>query len=91
MHHTPVAIIQVRLQPGAGENRIIGIDAGQLRARVTAPPEGGKANKALIELLADRLHIAKGRVRILRGHSSRLKQVEIEGIDQESIGALLGS
>ena len=48
--------------------------------RVTAPPEGGKANDAVVALLAKRLRVPKGSVRIVRGHKSKDKRVGIDGI-----------
>ena len=47
--------------------------------RVTAAPEGGKANDAVVALLAKRLRVPKRSVRIVRGHKSRNKQIRIEG------------
>ena len=48
--------------------------------RVTAAPEGGKANAAVVALLAKQLKVARGRVRVVRGHRGRDKRVRIEGI-----------
>lgn len=47
---------------------------------VTASPEDGKANKKVIELLADYFKAAKSRVKIVKGETSRNKIIEIEGI-----------
>ncbi len=79
----------MRLQPRAGENRVVGFEGETLRARVTAPPEGGRANEALVALLSARLGIAKGRVQVVRGHAARLKLVEIEGLDQAELRSRL--
>jgi uncharacterized protein YggU (UPF0235/DUF167 family) len=54
-----------------------------LRLRVTAPPEGGRANEAVISLLAEALNIAKSQVKIARGHTSREKLVTVESLGQE--------
>jgi len=48
--------------------------------RVTAPPEGGKANDAVVALLSERLRVPKSGVRIVRGHKSRDKRIRIDGI-----------
>jgi uncharacterized protein len=56
---------------------------------VAAPPERGRANDALIGLLADALGIAKERVRVVSGHSSRRKLVEVEGLSDEDAGRRL--
>ncbi len=68
------------------------MDGEWLRVRVTAPPEAGRANEALIAVLAAALGIAKSRVRIVRGHTARTKQVEIEGMEQqEALSRLVGT
>ncbi|MCI0822691.1 MAG: DUF167 domain-containing protein, partial [Chloroflexi bacterium] len=57
--------------------------------RVTAAPEGGKANDAVVALLAKRLGVAKGRVSIVRGHKSRDKTVLIDDVTLEEVLAIL--
>lgn len=75
--------IRVRLQPRASGNRLAGWredpDTGEriLLARVTAPPVDGKANSALIKLLAKEYAVPKSRIRILRGETAREKLVEL--------------
>ena len=73
----------VRLTPKGGRNAIEGWrtdDSGKrvLKARVAVPPEDGKANAALVALIADALGIGKSRVRIVAGSTSRIKTVEVE-------------
>ena len=51
--------------------------------RVTAPPVDGAANEALVRLLAKRLGMAHGAVRIASGETSRTKTVEVDGVEQE--------
>lgn len=84
---------RVRLTPKGGRDQIDGWwtdSAGQaaLKARVAAPPEDGKANTALIDLLARALEVRKSDVRIASGATSRLKTVEIEG-DETQLSARL--
>jgi uncharacterized protein YggU (UPF0235/DUF167 family) len=50
--------------------------------RVAAPPEGGKANEAVLRLLADRLGLPKASLTLVSGRSSRDKIVQVSGIDQ---------
>jgi uncharacterized protein (TIGR00251 family) len=83
----------VRLTPRGGRNAIDGWveDAAgkkHLKARVSLPPEDGKANKALIALLAKALDIPKSSIRIAAGETSRLKTIEIDG-DRAGIEAKL--
>ena len=77
------ASIRVRVQPKASRNQVVGYQGEALRLRVIAPPEGGKANEAVVSLLAQALAIAKSRVRIVRGHSSRDKLVAVESMTPE--------
>jgi uncharacterized protein (TIGR00251 family) len=76
--------IRVRLTPKGGRDAIDGwakdADGRRiLKARVSAPPEDGKANAALIALLAKTLGVGRSRVRISAGETSRGKTVEIDG------------
>ena len=81
----PAASIKVRVQPGASENQVVGYQRGVLRLRVTAPPQEGRANQAVISMLAAVLGIAKSRVRIVRGHASREKLVSVESLTTEEV------
>jgi uncharacterized protein len=85
------AHIKVRVQPKASRNQILGYQDDRLRMRVTAPPEGGRANEAVITLLAEALSIAKSRVKIVRGHTSREKLVVVESLGQEEAQRRLAS
>ncbi len=72
------AQLEVRVQPRAKRNALEAVEGQALKAYVTAPPEGGKANDALVALLSKALGVAKGRVHIVRGHRGRRKLVRIE-------------
>ncbi len=76
--------LSVRLTPAAGRDAVDGIEEADdgklsLRVRVTAVPEGGKANKALIALLAKRLRMPKSALTILSGETSRKKILRLDG------------
>ena len=79
----PEARINLRVQPGARRNEVVGLVEGVLRVRVTSPAQRGKANRALVELLADRLGVPRGRIHVLRGHASREKVIAVVGLGQE--------
>jgi uncharacterized protein (TIGR00251 family) len=84
------ARLAVRLTPRAGRERIDGWEqdeAGRpfLKARVAAPPVEGEANAALVRLIAKALGVPKGAVRIVAGDTARLKQLEIEGLEQAEL------
>jgi uncharacterized protein (TIGR00251 family) len=71
-------VIDVSVVPGAKTTVIAGLHDGALRVRLAAPPTDGRANDALIAWFAERLGMARRDVRILRGTSSRRKQVRVE-------------
>ena len=72
--------IMVRVQPRSSRNRIAGYRDGALRVSVSAPPREGRANAALLDLLAGSLGIPRARLQIVRGHGSRDKVVAVEGM-----------
>jgi len=70
--------LAVRLTPNAGRNAVEGLETAAdgetfLKARVTAVPENGKANKALIALLADVLRLPKSSMSFISGETARKK------------------
>ncbi len=74
----------VRLTPKGGRDAIVGWAVGsdgraRLKVRVAAPPEAGKANTALIALIARTLGVTKSAVAIASGETSRLKQLNVDG------------
>ncbi|WP_283400300.1 DUF167 domain-containing protein [Desulfurobacterium pacificum] len=66
------------------------MEEGRLKMKVTVPPEGGKANKAVVELLSKALKVPKSRIEIIKGETSRIKTLFIEGISPETVEAKLG-
>ena len=81
--------IKVKVLPKSSRNQIIGREGDLFKVKLTSPPVEGKANKALIELLAKRLGIAKKRIEIISGKCSRLKTVRIYGLSLEDVSSLL--
>lgn len=73
-------LIQVKVTPKAAAEKVIEKD-GLLHVYVTSPPEKGKANKAVIKLLAKRFGVAPSRISILHGQTARLKTFEIERLE----------
>jgi uncharacterized protein (TIGR00251 family) len=84
-------LIEVRLRPGGGGDELLGIHDGVLRARVSAPPVDGKANKALCRLIAKRVGVAPSRVSVVRGQKSRDKLVRVDGIDGVTLKEMLAT
>ena len=81
--------IPVKVNAGASADRISGEHGGRLKVSVAAPAEDGKANEALCALLAARLHVREGDVRIVSGAASPRKRVHIRGIDKSALRTLL--
>ncbi len=74
------SLFRVRARPGASRNRLEGIHGGALKVAVTAPPEKGKANKALLEVLSKAMGIPKKRLALAKGETSKDKWVAVQGI-----------
>ena len=81
--------LQVRVQPRARREEIVGMHDGVLVVRVSAPALEGRANRALCKLLADHLGVAPSRVSVLRGEHARDKLVRILDIEQSEMQARL--
>jgi uncharacterized protein (TIGR00251 family) len=71
--------LTVKVTPNAKRNAIDGWQDKILKVKVQAPPDKGKANDALIAFLADSFHLSKSQIRLVSGHTNRLKQLEIDG------------
>ncbi len=68
-------VLDLSVVPGAKRTEVVGLHDGALRVRLAAPPVDGKANEALLAWLADELGCARREIQLLRGASSRRKQV----------------
>ena len=85
----PTATIEIQVQPKASRNRIV-TQNGKVKVYVTAAPERGRANKAVVEALARNLEIPKGAVSIISGDRSRMKLVAVEGLSEAEVLRRLG-
>ena len=81
--------IKIKVVPRSSENLILGKEGDVFKVKLTSLPADGKANKALIRLLAKMLGISKGRIEIISGKSSRLKSVRIYGLSLEDKTSIL--
>jgi uncharacterized protein (TIGR00251 family) len=87
--HPEGCVLPVRAQPGARKAIVLGEQAGALKLAVTAPPEDGRANKALTELLREVLGLKRSQVELLSGATSREKRFLIRGMTREKLGELV--
>ncbi|HEY3215618.1 MAG TPA: DUF167 domain-containing protein [Candidatus Eisenbacteria bacterium] len=85
-------MLPVRVQPGARKEGLVGFtDDGALRLKVAAPPEGGRANQAVVELLAGLLKVKRRQVVVVRGMTSRSKWVRVDGLDEPTVNHRLAA
>jgi uncharacterized protein (TIGR00251 family) len=80
-----MTVIAVKVVPRAKNDEIVGWLEGALKVRVQAPPENGRANRALEALLAEALHLKKNAVTVAAGRSSARKRVAIVGLTRAEI------
>lgn len=80
--------LKVKVTPKASKNKIGKIQDGHLKIYVTAAPEKGRANYAVINLLAEALNIPGYDIEITSGKTSRTKELTIENITQEDLDKL---
>jgi len=70
-------MVHCHVQAKASRNALVGLYGERLKVQITAPPVDGKANKHLLKYFAKEFGVAKTRVSLVRGESSRLKTLEI--------------
>ena len=83
--------VRVHAQPRASRDILLGEHNGALKIAVTAPPADGKANAAIVKLLAKSFGVPKSAVKLIAGHSSRDKRVAIDGISVDQASSLLAN
>ena len=84
-----MAILHIYCQPGARQTQWSGWHDGRPKVQLKAPPVEGAANKALQAFIAAGLGISKSQVRLVAGEQSRLKRLEIVGVDEDALQRLL--
>jgi hypothetical protein len=78
-------LITVKVIPRAQQNSIASYENGILKVRLHAVPEKGQANEELIEFLADVFNLSKSSITLVRGHTSRIKHIEIQGLTETQL------
>ncbi|HSE81205.1 MAG TPA: DUF167 domain-containing protein [Gaiellaceae bacterium] len=76
-----MARVELTVSPGAARSELVGRHGNGWRARIAAPPERGRANRALEHLLAEALGVRRDQVAVVAGHTARRKVVEVEGLE----------
>jgi uncharacterized protein (TIGR00251 family) len=83
--------IRVRVVPGAKRSEVVGVAGGVLRVRVAAPPVEGRANRAVLALLAERLGVRARDLRVIAGERGRDKVVLVRGVEPVAVAAALAA
>jgi uncharacterized protein len=83
--------LRLRVSPGANRPSVVGRHGEAWKIRVAAAPEGGRANDAVIRLLADTLSVPREAVTLVSGHGARDKIVELAGLGPSQIERRLTS
>lgn len=86
---TAMATLHVKVVPGSSRNCIAGRYGDALKVKVAAAAEKGKANEAVIGLLAEALGIKPGQIALIAGHTNPRKTFHIQGIEQSELDARL--
>jgi uncharacterized protein len=82
-------VLSLKVQPRASKNAIGEALGNELKVKVTAPPVDSAANEALVRFLAEVLGCSRGAVQLVRGQTSRHKQVLIQGMSAEAVAGKL--
>jgi uncharacterized protein len=85
------ARVRLRVSPGARSARVVGRHGEAWKVRVAAPAEGGRANDAVVRLLAETLSLPREAVTLVSGHGARDKIVQLAGLDPTQIDRRLSS
>lgn len=82
--------LRVKAVPGSSQNRVGGVLGDRLKVRVSQPPEGGRANHAICEVVLKAIGVKAARVEVAAGGSSAEKVLRISGVDEATIRTALG-
>lgn len=87
--HAEGTILSVRAHAGARRSEIRGVQDGMLKVSVTQAPERGKANKAIVMLLAEELSLKRSQVELVTGQTSPQKRFLLRGLKPDEVAARL--
>jgi uncharacterized protein (TIGR00251 family) len=83
--------LRLRVAPGAARTGIVGRHGDAWKVRVAAPAENGRANDAVVRLLAETLSLRTAAVIVVSGHAARDKIIELAGVEPQQIERRLSS
>ncbi|TWT62097.1 DUF167 domain-containing protein [Rubinisphaera italica] len=77
--------LHLKVVPSSSRDQIVGWLGEALKIKVKAPPEKGKANASVIELIATKLNIPRESMSLISGETSPVKVIEIQGVDNPQL------
>ncbi len=83
-------VITVKIVPGSSRTEAMGMYEQMYKIKIAAPPEKGKANKMLINFLAEQFGIKKNTIQIKSGQTSAVKQILLQGVTTQDVQTQLG-
>lgn len=70
--------IYAKVTPRAARNEVVKISDAEYRVKVAAPPEKGKANEAVVEMLAEYFDVSKSQIDIIAGRTAKIKIIDVQ-------------
>ena len=89
--HADGCVVNVRAQPNARRNMLVGEQGGALKVAVTAPPDKGKANDSIVRVIADSLGLKRSHVELIAGSTSRAKKYLVRNMTAEELRGKLAA
>jgi uncharacterized protein len=86
---TSAVVLRLAVQPGAGRSAVIGRRGDALAVRVAPPPLGGRANAAVVELVAELFGVSRADVELVSGERNRQKRVRVRGVGADGARRVL--
>ncbi len=82
-------LLRIHVQPKARRQQVVGLYNERLKVCVTEPPDRGRANAAVMQLLAEALQISRSQINLVRGDTSRQKDLWLSGQQRQNVAARL--
>lgn len=83
--------LHIKAKPNARQNQVVMLPDGTIQVKIKAPAQDGKANDELVRFIAEKLGIAKSKIRLVSGHTAPFKKLEIDAEEDWAKARLLGA